>query len=536
MVPESQQLKALATRVRKQAEALAESESLAMQNMQYAADLEQQLNACRTHVSQYEQQVSELETFRAQAETLREREKQLSNLQIDCARAKEEAQSLREQLNSTTHARDEVRQQMEFVQHQLREVKQEMEQRPLLAEFNAIRAERDGLHQQLQQRPQWEQWEDLQHQLEAVQHQLSQRPSHEQWGDLQQSLQSLRMENEAQRHQLEQVPSSNQLQALHHQLETLLAERDALQQQLESAIAERDLLQQQLDGLPSREQWDDLQHQLEALRTENAAARQQMEQLPAVQLDDWQRQLDALRDERDALQQELANRPNRETIAHWQQAIEQQPAAEAIQEARRRQELAEAHHLVIKKQYEALQRRVTELEEECRQSQVYAQSQEKDVSGLEDTKQQLELKLAALQQQNTRLNDLLQKLQASPQPQSVEPALAADEDIPVAATLAPDFAPLQVATPEETIANPLPETTFTPKVGRQRPSIPPLFGREAPLVGSTPTRFDHRVRTLAAASAESVSARSKTTPVISTPARQRDGIDLPAFVRRRSVG
>ena len=65
------QLNALKTRVRQQASALAESEALAIENMQYVAELEQQVTTLQQQTEQFQQKLEESETGQGDLEQLK---------------------------------------------------------------------------------------------------------------------------------------------------------------------------------------------------------------------------------------------------------------------------------------------------------------------------------------------------------------------------------------------------------------------------------------------------------------------------------
>ena len=442
MALNDRQLQALKTRVHQQAQALADSEALAMQNMQYAADLEQQLSSCREQLTACEATTAELESLQAEF--------------ADCAQQLQQFEILEAQSKQLGTERDLLKLELDTAQQRCQQLEQSASKVAKLQSVAAgLKGERDELASKLEQAK------------------VSVTEARSQVGDLQ-DLKQQRSELEA-------------------RVQQLTGERDALAQQLEQVPTEGD---SPIQG-----------------GSEEFAAQ--------------------------------------------------------LKEAQRRQEVAEAHHYVLKRQYESLQERVKELEQECAHAHAHAQDCDKevaeaektklelqdrveqlqarmqslqayadnlqqlgsppsspseDLSQLEHTKQVLQQELTALRAENQTLQTQLEQQQSS-----ASHTLSSNTPDPISAELEPppeqgQESPLEVDDPpiadrNEEIANEAIAQSST-----TLPSIPPLELSVRQAVGEIERKFDRRVLNLAAASAESVTA-SYTT-------KYRE-VQLPAFVRGR---
>ncbi|MEO0853456.1 MAG: hypothetical protein AAFY15_08145, partial [Cyanobacteria bacterium J06648_11] len=140
----------------------------------------------------------------------------------------------------------------------------------------------------------------------------------------------------------------------------------------------------------------------------------------APELESLQQQVAAAQAREQQLMAELDRRPSWSEFEEVQQQFDremsQRPSAEQLQEAKRKQEIAEAHHLVLKRQHSGLQERVVELEKECAEARSYAQVQEREVGRLEaehqefaSAKTELKERLFAVERQNIQLKATLDK-------------------------------------------------------------------------------------------------------------------------------
>ncbi|MEM9566959.1 MAG: hypothetical protein AAF974_01525 [Cyanobacteria bacterium P01_E01_bin.34] len=431
------QLQALKTRVHQQAQALADSEALAMQNMQYAAELEQQLNSCQVMLTSQEAVAAEVESLKAQL-----------------ASSQQQGQ------------------QVEYLEQQLSQLE---------ADRVRLQQDVDSARQRCQQ-------------LEAPATKVA-------------KLQSIAA--------------------------TLRDERDELVQRLEQAKASVTAAQTQTDVV------------------------QQLQQ-----------QVHKVAEERDVLARRLE-----QTQVEFLAGMEGEPS-EQVKEAQRRQEVAEAHHYVLKRQYETLQERVTELEQECAQAHSHSQECDRDMAELERTKLDLEDRIDQLQARNQSLQSRLDNLQANTLQASMTVSTPAEEtslpNMSVAygqpdntkQVLQNELAALraenqalqerldlqQPDTPADpapssyersSIKSPLPPELFpgqrltakyVPDSDSLLPSIPPLDLTSRP--GTGDRKFDRRVLNLAAASAESV-ANSETDSSDNKMRPRVHEVTLPSFVRGR---
>ena len=323
------QLNALKTRVRQQASALAESEALALENMQYVAELEQQ--------------VTELQ-------------QQTVGLQEHADRLQQQAEGYQQQLT-----------QLDGHQGELQHLKTELStcQSSQQTQTEAVSRLEAELIEALETCTQLE--EELTAANQCCQH-------------------------------LE-AASSEQAQELQGRITTLEGDRDRLARQSQESIEAKDILANQLAN--SRVE-------VETLATE----------------------LEALKQEMDPLKQQLS-----EAIAHVTAAGEtaNANAEDALKQAQRRQEVAEANHYVIKRQYDALQNRVKELEEECAQAHTSGRDRERDLTELGMAHEDLKVVFERLQTQNRQLQTALdeqsqQSLGPSPELQAQLEQLQQEHD------------------------------------------------------------------------------------------------------------
>jgi chromosome segregation ATPase len=169
-----------------------------------------------------------------------------------------------------------------------------------------------------------------------------------------------------------------------------------LQDQLGLAQAQQEALQAELDQRNRGEEdlaylhreLDELRAQLTQTQTEYQLMLKEVNQkIDLAEGEALHTEIQQLREdlrkalsEKESLQRELSKRPN------WTE----------FEELKRRQELAEAHHIVSKKQVDQLHRQIEELKAECVQAHAYAQTQEKEVAFLERRSQELESQLAMI--------------------------------------------------------------------------------------------------------------------------------------------
>lgn len=430
MALNDRQLQALKTRVHQQAQALADSEALAMQNMQYAAELEQQLNSCQVMLTSQEAVTAELEALKAQLE------------------------SSQQQLQQAEHLESQVLQ---------------------------LESEREHLQQK--------------------------------WDSAQQRCQQLEI-------------AANTVAKLQSIAATLRDERDELVQKLEQAKSSVTAAQSQTSTV------------------------QQLQQ-----------QLHTVAEERDVLARRL-DQTQKEFLA----GLEGEPS-EQVKEAQRRQEVAEAHHYVLKRQYETLQERVKELEQECAQAHAHSQECDRDMAEMERSKLDQQDRIDQLQARNQSLQACIDNLQAG-ETQTISgggaglPAVAQAGTKPdnTKQVLQQELAALRTENQslQEQLERQDPPTNLEPIASSESsedlmvepplsaeifsrpglstesllPSIPPLdlTGR----TGERNRKFDRRVLNLAAASAESIPAAvtSSTSSRTYTSSRSKE-VDLPSFVRGR---
>ncbi|WP_017327675.1 hypothetical protein [Synechococcus sp. PCC 7336] len=310
--------------------------------------------------------------------------------------------------------------------------------------------------------------------------------------------------------------TDRQLQVLKtrfHQQAQALAESEALAIQNIQRAAE---LEQQLADCQLHSGQSDLVDEIKQQLAQSESDRQQLAQKfqeVAAQHKSLAQQLAASQAEQATLTQKL------------QEAIAQPTAdsTEALREAKRRQEVAEAHHYVLKRQYEALQNRVKELERECSQAHATGRDRERELTEVQTAKAELEEQVNALKQQILQAQAArkqLVKTAAEPKSDSgrdrILPLPGADGESKPSSS--PSELPLALSS-------------------LSLPSIPPLaLKREDSPVPMR--KLDRRVRTLAASSAEIVAPQSPTPPALpSKPAshssrRHSAVVDLPAFLRR----
>ncbi|MEM9156941.1 MAG: hypothetical protein AAGB13_18210 [Cyanobacteria bacterium P01_F01_bin.33] len=257
----------------------------------------------------------------------------------------------------------------------------------------------------------------------------------------------------------------------------------------------------------------------------------------APDIETLKQQIAAAQAREQQLMAELERRPSWSEFEEVQQQFErdltQRPNAEQLQEAKRKQEIAEAHHLVLKRQHAGLQQRVVELERECAEARSYSQTQERELAELEANKQELEAarqelkeRLYAVERQNIQLKATLDKCLAECQ----EYRTAARVGIPTGEIAIPDGNPLipagEIFAPAVTEAGIDPEIALSPLGEFENET-----GRH---IG------DRRIQEMVAASAEHVAARIKSPaspqpPTTAAQTANRPQVDLPAFVQRRPL-
>ncbi len=391
---------------------LSELKDYANQLGEFAARLPQvQLQHAQAQKHSHELQ-SELNTLREKVGELQQRPS-LHEVQAREEELRQAQQRLQEQL-------DAARRELEKV------TSQQQSDQAWQQKISAIRAERDALIRELALRSSHSspgespEIATLKHHLAQVKQELAERPDPETVEHLQTQLEHLQANLATS--QVEQRSTLSQLNALQNELAAVKMEREQLRQQTAASLQEDGAqvaqLEQELANARSQlaelqnrptqveaDQWrqqlelfqarwtqseklaEQLQQEVVALRSQLAESRKDEDRFSESLLQDLrtemtelQEQLKDLQVERERLARELENRP--------------QPTA--LQEAQRRQELAEAHHLVSKRQIEKLQRQVEELKAECVQAHAYAQTQEKEVAFLEGIKEDLESRLASL--------------------------------------------------------------------------------------------------------------------------------------------
>lgn len=254
----------------------------------------------------------------------------------------------------------------------------------------------------------------------------------------------------------------------------------------------------------------------------------------APDIETLKQQIAAAQAREQQLMAELERRPSWSEFEEVQQQFEreltQRPQAEHLQEAKRKQEIAEAHHLVLKRQHAGLQQRVVELERECAEARSYAQAQERELAQIEANKQEVETakqelkeRLYAVERQNIQLKATLDKCLAEQQGYRT----TAQVGIPTGEIVIPDGTPL-IPT-GESFASALPDCDAADLA---------LKATEA----SDETDKgvdDRRVQAMMAASAEHVAASLKPSGISQPPAAPvapaKPQVDLPAFVQRRPL-
>ncbi|MEO1132439.1 MAG: hypothetical protein AAFX40_06995 [Cyanobacteria bacterium J06639_1] len=282
----------------------------------------------------------------------------------------------------------------------------------------------------------------------------------------------------------------------------------------------------------------------------------------APELESLQQQVAAAQAREQQLMAELERRPAWSEFEEVQQQFDRElaerPSAEQLQEAKRKQEIAEAHHLVLKRQHSGLQERVVELEKECAEARSYAQVQEREVGRLEAASQELEIakaelkeRLFAVERQNIQLKATLDKCLAECQ----EYRSAARAGIPTGEIAIPDGS---IVIPTGEVFQPVRDREAVPSTARETEAPETevletklleteLFdvesietGRESDEISAASAIDDLRIQAMVAASAEHVAARLKPAPrpgpkPTATPASARPQVDLPAFVQRRPI-
>lgn len=535
-----EELKALRARVRNLERSLAESEALSLQQIECTHRLERQLFEAQAQIKEREQalqaceqeksllaQRPTLEAFQLQQQHIEE----LQNLLWEMERRPtlEHYQILQQQLQTSQAEIEMLKMELQRridparfyqLQQELLELKQHASQ---LSEYAIKLPQVQLLQAQTQLRLQ--ELEEEKEQLQAQIQELASRPSIQELNALREELeashrqaeaewQHLKAKLEHEKAQLEAELSTYQQRIREleerptlEQWAQLQSELDHLRQQASFAKAERaslleELQQRQQQQQEQAQQIARLESELEALRQRPspdlvATLAEQRERILALEheLQLLTAELNTLRTERDELMQELAQRPTRESY----------------EEAQRAREVAEAHHLVSKKQIDKLQQQVMLLKTECVQAHAYAQTQEKEVALLRQLKQELEDQLANLRQQLTP--------SGSPAPEAGAPKsgsrLSWDLLQPEGATAKPAVAAVKSTVSHRMSGTPTPPTT----------GIPPLTLEEQ----------EDRAEKLLKRSALAAAAGQRL--VAETGGRSPSGrsrIELPAFVQRRS--
>ena len=495
---------------------LTELKNYANQLGDYAARLPQiQLQHAQSQLQshQFETEIAELK------EKLKEMEHRPTPAEVET-----QIQALQDQYQSSQSQ----------LQHQLRTAQFQIEQ--LQTHLSIAESEREALLQELSDQSYAGTHEDqripiLSAEIEQLRAQVAETDQ------LQAELQVARkhLEDLEQRPSLDQVVEwETQFQHLHQQITELRAQRDQLQAELEQrpSPAELETLQDQIQYLHSQcQEAEAYQQQLQAEIDQRpdpetmTHLHQQIEQMRT----EWQ----AAQTQQQQLQQEIDQRPQPEEVIHLQAQIEQlqdrlgvleaenrhlaqRPELEQLQEAQRRQELAEAHHVVSKKQIDKLQRQIDALKAECVQAHAYAQTQEKEVALLEQQKQELQDQLIVLTQHQAAQS------QAQPADQN-------QRDLAPARSNGSPRAPITVMA-SETETHPQTQAPVKP-----RPSNPeriPTFSVDREEDPTPDLLRRHSLYKLSSAS-KSQTGSSQPQPSPQSASRPRSPrVDLPSFVRR----
>ena len=366
--------------------------------------------------------------------------------------------------------------------------------------------------------------------------------------------------------QTQLTASKQQLEHLQADVERVVGERDRLRQDFDTAQQRCQQLEQSANKIAK------LQSIAATLKVERDELAQKLEQAKTAvaNVHSTERTLQQVQQS----QAELKDRTQqvtheRDTMAKQLEELQAQlegGESEQLKAAQRRQEVAEAHHYVLKRQYESLQERVKELEKECTQAHAQAQECDREMAQMERAKielldrcDRLEANNQTLQANNQTLQTQLDSLHqetspthTTPEPLSVDfvqlenakqvlqqelVALRAEnqalqaqldehrdrgsEEKKEATTDEPTDKTFVQSVREATASCDVPPS---PSIyDAKLPSIPPLeiMDRTVP----SAKNFDRRVFNLAAASAESVTPNN-------TIVRPKV-VELPAFVRRR---
>ncbi len=237
----------------------------------------------------------------------------------------------------------------------------------------------------------------LQAQVSNAQYELAHRPTADDQAQWERHLEQLQAEYDAMAEQLASL--TRQLSSAHTQIQELqqrptLLQAQEWQQRIQDLQTQLAHSQVDLAQRPAASETEALIHQVTGLETELQtlqSAYQALQQSHQTQQSEAYRTLEA---EVAQLQETLQSfDADRQRLA---QELELRPTLRQFQEVKRKQELAEAHHVVGKKQVERLQEKIQELEAECVQAHAYAQTQEKEVAHLERAKQELESQIAFL--------------------------------------------------------------------------------------------------------------------------------------------
>ncbi len=495
-------------------------------------------------------------SFESNQEELQQLQQAVESLQ---ARLQEAEMALDQQ--PTVEALQQLEQQLAVAQS-------ELETRPTLEDWHQ-------LHQELAQRPtvieaaDWQaQIEHLQAQLQTTQQELAQQATgvedQQHWDQQIQAVQAQldRVTFELHQSQSQADEWQSQIKQLHHQLASA-------QQVLESQPSPDDLAElKQRPTLAQAEQWQEqisyLQLQLESVQaeliqlSEPSDTKHEIEHLQATleQLQtEWDHQsqqysmhkaeLDnsnqTLRLELEQLQEQLQiQQEQRDQLAHQ---LQQRPTIAQFQEVKRRQELAEAHYVVSKKQVERLQQKIEELKTECVQAHAYAQTQEKEITLLENEKQDLTSQLAYFLNQpkqavisplvtapDVQRGPLSSKVQLpllkDIQMSEVTSSEPADPSPPPENTSIPIEAPPPSPVEQHPSKSPLPLThpSFRPRSG-----IPPLS-----LEKTSPGSSDDKMLTLKSKSDTKLEPGTASDPQRpATPRSKTNRVELPTFVQQR---
>ncbi|MDX2272612.1 MAG: hypothetical protein NW237_11800 [Cyanobacteriota bacterium] len=523
-----EQLKILKTRVRNLERSLAESEALSLEQIECTHRLEKQLLEAQSQIEARDQAIIACQQEQAQ---LTERPT-LEAYQLQSQHIQELQQMVwqLERRPSVEHYQV-LQQQLATSQSEIEMLKSELQRRVDPSRFYQLQQELGELKDYANQLGEYAA-RLPQVQLQHAQSQLHSHELETQLSEMTTRLQALeerptpedvaaRLHAIQQEHQASLQTLTDQLTQAQQQL-TVLQERpdfeqvqqwqqqfEHLQRELAASEADRAALATDLAKRPSGQVLEALQQQVEELRTQLEMAQTTHTQLQAeLSQRPASQELETLREELQQLQ-----------AAHEQlrQEAEQRPTLTEWQESKRRQELAEAHHIVSKKQIERLQQQIEELKAECVQAHAYAQTQEKEVALLEAVKQDLESRLRWQQGEAEPSATTSPPIHLPTMSPTARPGLPQLEVLPSRSGFpSPRFPESQPAAQGQEEAIPVAATA----TGRPAASgIPPLTLAPAPQVSDSLLR-------------RRLMGEENTLPSPSRPKSTRS-IELPAFVQRR---